>query len=202
MGGAGLLAGSSGGWGGGGRPCGFSRRVVSFGQGGGHRCRGQAGVVGDPPDDRVAVSIGLFQPAESDLTSPRGGPARVKNLAQDATGRLTAIADAAEEVYRALDARLGSDEVQMDIAVAISAELGWFVAKSEATGSLKLTFPWKRTEDATQAVTSDTDDGSCWPGMIGWGGCWRPLPRCGCTVCTAVRRCWSTPATCSPPGTR
>ena len=88
------------------------------------------------------------------------GPARVKNLAQDATGRLTAIADAAEEVYRSLDARLGPDEVQMEIAVALSAEVGWFVAKSETTGSLKLTFTWKRSEDATQAVAADSTDGS------------------------------------------
>lgn len=54
---------------------------------------------GDGSDGEPAgTQVVLFQSAESDLTSPRGGPARVKNLAQDATGRLAAIAYAAEEV--------------------------------------------------------------------------------------------------------
>lgn len=116
--------------------------------------------IGAPGSDgeSAEASVVLFQSAESDLTSPRGGRPTVKDLGADAKGRLTAIADAAEEVYRALDARLGPDEVQMEIAVALSAEVGWFVAKSEATGSLKLTFTWRRDEAAKQAGATDSDD--------------------------------------------
>lgn len=116
---------------------------------------------GDGSDrDSAETTVVLFQSAESDLTSPRGGPPKVKDLAEDAKGRLTAIADVAEEVYRALDARLGPDEVQMELAVALSAEVGWFVAKSEATGSLKFTFTWKRDDAAKEAGSAVSDDGS------------------------------------------
>lgn len=107
-------------------------------------------------DEFIAIPIAtggdgvvLFQSAESDLVSARGGQPTVKEMAADAKGRLVAIADAAEEVYRLLDRRLGPDEVQMEIAVALSAEVGWFVAKSEATGSLKLVLTWKREDPPT-----------------------------------------------------
>ena len=55
--------------------------------------------------------------------------------ADAAAGRLEAIGVAAEQVYRSLRDRLQPDAVEMEIAVGLSAEVGWFVAKSAASGS-------------------------------------------------------------------
>lgn len=90
----------------------------------------------------------LFQSASSDLVALHAGRPTVGEMAADAKGRLEAIAAAAEEVYQELKQRLQPDEVQMEIAVGLSAEVGWFVAKSEASGSLKLTLAWKQDPPA------------------------------------------------------
>ena len=53
----------------------------------------------------------LFQSAESDLVTLHGGRPSVTDMADDAKGRLEAIAEAVEEVYLALRSRLQPDEV-------------------------------------------------------------------------------------------
>ena len=94
----------------------------------------------DPTSD--GRSVALFQSAESDLVASYTGRADIGTVADTAAGRLEAIADAAEEVYRSLRSKLHPDVVEMEIAVGLSGEVGWFVAKSSATGSLKLTLTW------------------------------------------------------------
>ena len=101
-------------------------------------------VEGGPGDDGGEVSaVVLFETAESDLVSlHRGGRPDVEELAEDAAGRLGAIADAAEQVYRSVAERLHPDRVELELSVGLSGEVGWFVAKSSATGGLKLKLSW------------------------------------------------------------
>ena len=100
----------------------------------------EGGPGGDPGEGSAVV---LFQTAESDLVSlHRGGRPDVEELAEDAGGRLSAIADAAEQVYRSVADRLHPDRVELELSVGLSGEVGWFVAKSSATGGLKLRLSW------------------------------------------------------------
>ena len=101
--------------------------------------------------DRPVV---LFETAESDLVQLHGGAPDVQGMAVSAVGRLEAIADAAEEVYRSVKDRLGPDKVEMEISVGLSGEVGWFVAKSSATGGLKLTLTWEPDKAPSPATGS------------------------------------------------
>jgi hypothetical protein len=87
-------------------------------------------------------SVVLFQAGEGDLVELHGGAADVQDVARDAVGRLEGIAEAAEQVYQSLTDRLHPDAVELEIAVGLSGEVGWFVAKSSASGSLKLKLSW------------------------------------------------------------
>jgi hypothetical protein len=80
-----------------------------------------------------------------------GGRPDVAELAEDAAGRLSAIADAAERVYRSVADRLGPDRVELELSVGLSGEVGWFVAKSSATGGLKLKLSWDTPPQVTDA---------------------------------------------------
>ena len=96
----------------------------------------------------VALADGsqvLFQTAESDLVELRGAGAEVVP-AKGTAGRLEAIAAAAEQVCAALRTRMKPDEVQLEIGVGLSAEVGWFFAKSAMEGSLRLTLMWKKSD--------------------------------------------------------
>jgi hypothetical protein len=98
---------------------------------------------GDDNDPGEGSAVVLFETAESDLVSlHRGGRPDVEELAEDAGGRLAAIADAAEQVYRSVADRLHPDRVELELSVGLSGEVGWFVAKSSATGGLKLKLSW------------------------------------------------------------
>jgi hypothetical protein len=98
----------------------------------------------------------LFETAESDLVALHGGAPDVKEMAASAAGRLEAIADAAEQVYRSVKDRLGPDKVEMEISVGLSGEVGWFVAKSTATGGLKLILTWDLEEGSTSPHESES----------------------------------------------
>ena len=88
-------------------------------------------------------AVAVFQSAESgDLVGQFGGGAGVTPLAPGAVGRMEAIAEAAEQVHDSLRGRLHPDRVEMEIGVALSGQVGWFVAKSSAEGSLKLKLIW------------------------------------------------------------
>lgn len=86
----------------------------------------------------------LFQTAESDPVQLRGGGVEV--VAAEGTGRLETIAEAAGELCAALRKRVKPDEVQLEIGVGLSGEVGWFFAKSTVEGSLKVTLSWKGPE--------------------------------------------------------
>jgi hypothetical protein len=119
-------------------------------------------VEGRPGDEGGGGSaVVLFETAESDLVSRhRGGRPDVEELAEDAAGRLGAIADAAEQVYRSVADRLHPDRVELELSVGLSGEVGWFVAKSSATGGLKLKLAWDTPPPgATGAGDSVADEG-------------------------------------------
>jgi hypothetical protein len=105
--------------------------------------------------DGVVSAVVLFETAESDLVSLHGGRPDVRGLADDAAGRLSAIADAAEQVYRSVSERLRPDRVELEVTVGLSGEVGWFVAKSSASGGLKLKLSW----DTTVPPPAGTEDG-------------------------------------------
>lgn len=71
----------------------------------------------------------------------------MSEVADQAAGRLEAIGQAAERVYESLRERLGPDSIEMEIGVGLSAEVGWFVAKSSAEGSLTLKFTWDLSDE-------------------------------------------------------
>ncbi|WP_405910164.1 CU044_2847 family protein [Streptomyces sp. NBC_00828] len=102
--------------------------------------------------DFVSVTLAdgtqvLFQTAESDLVEPRGARVRVES-ADGAGSRLETIAAAVEQVCAELRTRMSPDEVQLEIGVGLSGEVGWFFAKSAMDGSLKVTLTWRRQEES------------------------------------------------------
>lgn len=84
----------------------------------------------------------LFQSAQGDLVALHRGAPDVES-ADDAVGRLETIAKAAQQMCASLRSQMAPDEVQLEIGVGLSAELGWFFAKTTADGSLKVTLTWK-----------------------------------------------------------
>ena len=100
----------------------------------------------------------LFETAESDLVALHGGAPGVEELAASAAGRLEAIADAAEQVYRSVKDRLGPDKVELEMSVGLSGEVGWFVAKSSTSGGLKLTLTWEPDKAPTSPDSTHLPD--------------------------------------------
>jgi hypothetical protein len=84
----------------------------------------------------------LFQSAESDLVAMHSGAMDVVPL-DEAAGRLETIAKAAQQMCESLRTQMAPDEVQLEIGVAVSGEMGWVFAKTTAEGSLKVTLTWK-----------------------------------------------------------
>ena len=84
----------------------------------------------------------VFESAESDLVALHGGdvePADGGRL----TGRLEAVAAAAEEVSRSLRARLQPEEVTLEFGIKVSGEVNWwFFAKNQAEATINVTLKW------------------------------------------------------------
>ena len=53
---------------------------------------------------------------------------------------------------------MGPDKVELEISVGLSAEVGWFVAKSSTTGGVKLTLTWEREEDPSADSASESPE--------------------------------------------
>ncbi|MFD2082904.1 hypothetical protein SAMN05421678_1184 [Actinopolymorpha cephalotaxi] len=113
----------------------------------------------DAPDERSGEGppLVLFETAEADLVELHGGRPDVGELAAGTAGHLEAIGAAAEQVYRSLRARLQPDTVEMEISIGLSGEVGWFVAKSSASGSLKLKLAWKPEPPAEPGTPAEPD---------------------------------------------
>jgi hypothetical protein len=86
----------------------------------------------------------VFQSAESDLVTPRGGSPVVERY-EAAMEALDAIAHATDRVARSFAEKMKPDELALETGVGLSGEVGWFFAKSEVEATLKLTLTWKGT---------------------------------------------------------
>jgi Trypsin-co-occurring domain 1 len=84
----------------------------------------------------------LFQSAESDLVARHTGKAKTVS-ADAAAGRLEAIAKGAQQMCARLRSEMAPDEVQLEIGLGVSGEVGWYFAKTTAEGSMKVTLTWK-----------------------------------------------------------
>jgi len=93
-------------------------------------------------DDGTEV---VFQSAESDLVTPRGGPPVVERY-EAAIDALGAMAHVTDRMARSFAAKTKPDELELEIGVGLSGEVGWFFARSEVEATLKLTLTWKRNQ--------------------------------------------------------
>ena len=84
----------------------------------------------------------LFEAAESDLVTLRGGGAPEVRDGGKLTARLQEVAEAAEEVAGSLRARLVPDEVSLEFGLKVSGGVNWFFAKAQGEGTIKVTLKW------------------------------------------------------------
>ena len=90
-------------------------------------------------DDGAVV---MFESAESDLVSLRGGQPEVIEGGK-LTGRLQAVAEAAEQVAATLRSRLTPDQVSLEFGLKVSGEVGWwFFARAQSEGTINVTLTW------------------------------------------------------------
>lgn len=85
----------------------------------------------------------LIQSAESDLVRLHGGEPEVRKV-EAAGDQLQTIAVAAERVAAKLREKLEPDELQLEVGVGLSGEVGWFFAKSQVEATLNVTLTWKK----------------------------------------------------------
>src|SRR5687768_1330149 len=87
-------------------------------------------------------SVALFEAAESDLVSMHSGRPDVEDAGEATTERLEVVARAAAAMAKRVRETTTPDEIALEVAVGLSGEVGWFLAKSTASGSVKLTLKW------------------------------------------------------------
>jgi hypothetical protein len=93
-------------------------------------------------------SVALFEAAESDLVSMHSGRPDVEEAAAATTERLEGVARAAAAMAKRVRETVDPHEIALEVAVGLSGEVGWFLAKSTASGSVKLTLKWTRGQVA------------------------------------------------------
>src|SRR4051794_10725263 len=85
----------------------------------------------------------LFQSAEGDLVQSHGGESDIERYEEAMTG-LQALAAGAGRLSRTFRDHVNPDELQLEIGVGLSGEVGWFFAKTELEATIKLTLTWRR----------------------------------------------------------
>jgi Trypsin-co-occurring domain 1 len=95
----------------------------------------------------------FFETAESDLVALHSGEPEVREGGR-LGNRLSAIAEAAEEISRTLRSRLVPDEVTLEFGVKVGGEVNWwFFAKSQGEATIKVTARWSGGSSSGAAVT-------------------------------------------------
>jgi Trypsin-co-occurring domain 1 len=95
-------------------------------------------------------SMVIFESAESDLVTLRGGGQPDVREGGKLTQRLRGVAEAAEEVAGSLRSRLAPDEVTLEFGLKVSGEMNWwFFAKAQSEGTIKVTLKWAGNAAAT-----------------------------------------------------
>jgi hypothetical protein len=100
----------------------------------------------------------LFESAESDLVALHGGAPEVREGGK-LTARLQGVAEAAEEVAGSLRARLVPDEVSLEFGLTVSGGVGWFFAKAEGAGTIKVTLKWAGSAASATPPGTGQDSG-------------------------------------------
>lgn len=96
----------------------------------------------------------LFESADTGGLEDLGGADPTR---EDAVAELEMVATAAGVVCDSLRERMKPDEITLEIAIGVSADVGWFFAKSSLDGSLKVKVKWMkeiRQQDLAQAELS------------------------------------------------
>ncbi|WP_405219147.1 CU044_2847 family protein [Agrococcus sp. Ld7] len=81
----------------------------------------------------------LFETTDTSFVEQHGG---VAEAAIEAVEGLTPIAKAVAAAGKSLRSQLSPDEFAMEVGIGLSAEVGWFVAKSQVEASIKLSLVW------------------------------------------------------------
>jgi hypothetical protein len=87
-------------------------------------------------------TVAVFQAAEGDLVAQHSGGAVVERY-EAGTDAMISMAHATKRVCQAFLEAIEPDEVELEIGIGLSGQVGWFIAKSEIEATLKLTLTWK-----------------------------------------------------------
>jgi hypothetical protein len=94
-------------------------------------------------------SVVMFESAESSLVSLRGGEPGVAD-GGTLTGKLQAVAAAAEQVAATLRSRLAPDQLNLEFGLKVSGEVGWwFFAKAQSEATIRVTVTWEGGRSST-----------------------------------------------------
>ncbi|GHS90093.1 hypothetical protein AGMMS50218_17590 [Actinomycetota bacterium] len=85
----------------------------------------------------------LFESDDSEYLTDRG--MNFPELAEGALDQFSSVASVAKKMAERIREISGPDEITLELSASLSAEVGWFVAKSAAEGSVKVTLTWKTT---------------------------------------------------------
>jgi hypothetical protein len=100
----------------------------------------------------------FFETAESDLVRQHSGEVEIADGGR-LEGRLTAVAQTAEQLSQSLRSRLAPSEVTLEFGVKVGGEVNWwFFAKNQAEATVKVTLKW--SADAPVPTSDAADDAS------------------------------------------
>jgi hypothetical protein len=100
-------------------------------------------------DDGSTVLLEETGPAIADLAASAGGPQAAGSRAAIPVAQWEPLAKAAAALCATVRQQVSSDEISLEIGAALSGEVGWFIAKSSAQATVKLTLTWRNDQSVT-----------------------------------------------------
>lgn len=85
-------------------------------------------------------SVAVFELRNSAFISNNAGDSAVLKPGIE---QLEPLAVAVAGVAHSLRTKLSPDSLAVEVGIGLSAEVGWFIAKSQLEGSIKVTLTWK-----------------------------------------------------------
>lgn len=99
----------------------------------------------------------VFETTEQSLVSQRGGPPQIVD-GGELEQQVAPIATAAEVLSRGLRAKLGPDEVELNMGIKVSGKMSWwFIASTAAEAAITVTLRWKAPTSDTKHAEETTD---------------------------------------------
>ncbi|MGP4992709.1 CU044_2847 family protein [Glutamicibacter ardleyensis] len=92
-------------------------------------------------------SVALFEASESVMVSMHSGRPDIEDAADITAERFEGIARTVASMAKRVRDMAAPDEISIEVELGISGEVGWFFAKSSASGSVKLTLTWAGDRD-------------------------------------------------------